>query len=138
MSYTKSLNDIMKKKDEVLKRYRQEYVNYGINDEVSELKRQLMSSLGKLNGLNNNIVELKKGVLNQCMEKNNKIEQMLQTSNRILKENRSLESQLNGLQNKSETAGGSLEESQFFYKQDLSNVIGKIICIGIIIYALRR
>ena len=138
MDYTKSLKDIMKKKDEVLKKYRQEYVNYGINNEMSELKRQLMSSLGKLNGLNNNIVGLKKSVLNHCMEKNSKIEQMLQKSNRIMLENRKLEKQLNGLQNKSETAEGSLEESQFFYKQDLSNVIGKIICIGIIIYALRR
>ena len=138
MDYTKSLNDIMKKKNEVLKKYRQEYVNYGINNEITELKKQLMSSLGKLNGLNNNIVVLKKSVLNHCMEKNNKIEKILQKSNRIMLENHKLERQLNGLQNKSETAEGSLQESQFFYKEDLSNVIGKIICIGIIIYALRR
>jgi hypothetical protein len=55
-----------------------------------------------------------------------------------MKETSILNMKLNDLQNKSETAEGSVEESQFFYKQDLANVIGKIVCIGIIIYALRR
>tara|TARA_X000000950_G_scaffold289418_2_gene413144 strand:+ start:1403 stop:1819 length:417 start_codon:yes stop_codon:yes gene_type:complete len=138
MDYEKSLRDIMKRKETILKRYRQEYINYGTYNGLSEFKSSITTSLGNLNGLNNEIVSLKKTVLNECLNKNNNIEKSLTNTDTIMKETSILNMKLNDLQNKSETAEGSVEESQFFYKQDLANVIGKIVCIGIIIYALRR
>tara|TARA_B100000424_G_scaffold225565_1_gene185774 strand:- start:24403 stop:24861 length:459 start_codon:yes stop_codon:yes gene_type:complete len=139
------INKLKSKKDKLISRkkktlqeYKNNYINYARLDGGDAQQEKLDISLGALNGINNESVNLKNEILELCLNKQEEIAYIFDEYNSLEQQNTKLQKQLNSLKQDKNTSVGSIQESKFFYSEDFVNLIGKIICLGIIISFLRR
>jgi len=102
MTFTETLNTIHKNKNAIIDKYKYQYVDYGISESKYN-KESLIASLSKLNGLNNQTIQLKQNVLNDCTREYNTLKVYLEQSNIAKEESEKLLKQHGQLQNDKKT-----------------------------------